>query len=88
MCITHQMPQTQKLAPCETAVYLGILLSVQSCSSFEEELLLHLSFVQRERGTTWGNLTSFGMFRPQLSIYKMGWPNPPTGGALSSLLTN
>ena len=47
MCITHQMPQTQKLAPCETDVYLGIVPSVQSCSSFEEELLLHHSLVQR-----------------------------------------
>lgn len=41
------MPQTQKLAPCEIDVYLGILPSVQGCSCFEEELIVRLSPVQR-----------------------------------------
>lgn len=89
------MPQTQKLVPCEIDVYFGILPSVRGCSCFEEELLLFafhlfgeaLTRHQGERGTTWGTLRGSDMFRPQLSIYKMGWPSPSTGGALFSFLT-
>lgn len=50
---------------------------------FREALTRH----QGERGTTWGTLRGSDMFRPQLSIYKMGWPSPSTGGALFSFLT-